>query len=602
MREFFEDLRRVTTTERVLPRLLAAWCWVAALISWRSGSFTKLEFGQNLSLIVVLLCAVAFFLLFSAAAALSPAWHVDSLLLFGSALVLSIRWLWLYDGDQSFLFLLAVCAVLCLLAIYALNVNENRIASFSVSGRTVAILTVCAGLVSFAVIATVTCLRYKTFSSPNFDFGLFCNMFYNMKETGEPLITSERDRLLSHFAVHISPVYYLLLPFYWLFPSPLTLQIGQAAVLALGVIPVWLLAKHFRLSGKVTVLAVLLYAFYPAVSTGCFYDLHENCFLPLFLLLTFLFYEKRKYIPMYLSALLVLSVKEDAFVYLAIFGVFVMLSERNWLHGGVLTALSLGYFMLCGHLLQKYGLGMMVNRFDNLIYEEDAGLLGAVKTALINPGFLLTQLFTTSGGTWEKIVYFLQIFLPLGFLPFCSKKASRWLLLAPLLVNLLTYYPYQYDLGFQYHFGIAAFLVYAMLKNLPELAPVTRRSLLCIAAVGCLCVYFSSVVPRLDSYVSRWVNHKESYAAMEATLETVPDDASVACSTFLLAHISDRDEIYEVEYHEYKTDVEYVVLDARYESAESYKRFYLSRGYTVDENSTEAILILKKGADTPPTA
>jgi hypothetical protein len=104
------------------------------------------------------------------------------------------------------------------------------------------------GLMSATVIAVTTCMRYLTFTSPNFDFGLFVNMFHNMKETGLPLISSERDVLLSHFVVHISPTCYLLLPFYALFPSAMTLQIGQAVILASGIIPAILIARHYKLS------------------------------------------------------------------------------------------------------------------------------------------------------------------------------------------------------------------------------------------------------------------------------------------------------------------------------------------------------------------
>ena len=39
-----------------------------------------------------------------------------------------------------------------------------------------------------------------------------------------------------------------------------------------------------------------------------------------------------------------------------------------------------------------------------------------------------------------------------------ARRPGRLLLLAPLLLNLLTQYRYQYDIGFQYSFGIAAFL------------------------------------------------------------------------------------------------------------------------------------------------
>jgi uncharacterized membrane protein len=226
------------------------------------------------------------------------------------------------------------------------------------------ILATVAGLVCFGVIALLGVLRYKTFASPNFDFGIWCNMFHNMKETGLAMVTCERDMLLSHFAVHISPVYYLLLPFYCLFPSPLTLQIGQAVVLAAGVIPVFLLARHFKLPNHITVLCTMLYAFFPVITTGCSFDLHENCFLPLLLLLTFYFYEIKKPIPMYVCAILVLSVKEDAAIYLLFFALFLLVGERKYLHGGILAAMAVGYFLLCGYLLETTGTGMMSNRYE----------------------------------------------------------------------------------------------------------------------------------------------------------------------------------------------------------------------------------------------
>ena len=457
------------------------------------------------------------------------------------------------------------------------------------------VLASLAGIVCFGGIAMIGYFRYKSFASPNFDFGIWANMFHNMKETGLATVTCERDQLLSHFAVHISPVYYLLLPFYCLFPSPVTLQIAQAVVLAAGVVPVFLLARHFKFSNQQTVLVCMLYAFLPVISTGCSYDLHENCFLPLFLLFTFYFYEIKKPIPMYISAILVLSVKEDAAIYLLFFALFLLISERKYLHGGILAALSIVYFLLCGYLLETTGTGMMTNRFDNLIYDSEDGLVGAIKTILVNPGYILTQLFTHKDATWDKVMYFIYMLLPLGMLPFATKKPSRWLLIAPMLINLLTMYVYQSNIGFQYHFGIAAFLVYAMLKNLPEVAPDVRRTLLSIAAAACLCSYLITAVPLIQPRIEKWKTDKDKFEQMEAFLEeNVPDDVSVAASTYLLPHIADRSEIYEVHYHKNKPDIEYVVLDSRYASHKPFYEAYLAQGYTVVAQLDTRILVLKQ--------
>lgn len=591
----YQRLHSAFTPERVICRLIAAWACFAMLILL-GGQFSDLSYAQDTSLLTVALSVAGMFLLLSVVAFWLRGFQTDSwfLLLFSGICVFD--WLATYNvSKQSVFFRFAVAAVFCLFVLYAVHANKELLQKWQPGKRTIVIVTVVAGLLSCTVIAVITCLRYVTFASPNFDFGLFCNMFHNMAKSGMPLVTSERDQLLSHFAVHISPVYYLFLPFYWLFSSPLTLQIGQAVVLAAGIIPVILLARHFKLSGKLTVAVAFLYAFYPALTSGCFYDLHENCFLPLCLLCTFLFYEKRRWIPMYISAVLVLSVKEDAAIYLLFFALFILLSEQhNWRHGLSLLVLSIGYFILCGYLLETYGTGMMINRFNNLIYDSDDGLLGAVKTALVNPGYLLTQLFATTDATWGKISYLLQLLLPLGLLPFCTKKPSRWMLTAPLLINLLTTYVYQYNLDFQYHFGITAFLFYALLKNLPELHAPTRNTLISIGAAVCCCFYIATAVPKLNNYVTRWNNGHETYAKMEALLDTIPEDASVACSTFLLAHIADRSEIYELYYHGYRDDVDYIAVDLRYSDGKDYINAYKIQDYEIVAEEEGLIAILKR--------
>lgn len=598
MKDFLmRGIRAAFSWERVFWRLIASWFAFVVLILWLYGEgFSDIDYALEFGLVPVFLIIIGFFVLFSALGTLLQEMHTDSWLLLLTSSICVFTWLLEFEHKtDEYLFFIGVVAVYALIVISFLRQNAALLATIELGKRTVWIVGVFAAVVACAILASITCLRYKTFSSPNFDFGLFCNMFYNMKETGQPLVTSERDRLLSHFAVHISPIFYLLLPLYWIFPYPETLQIGQALFLLAGVVPVILLCRHFKLSGKMTCLLSLLYAFYPALSTGCFYDIHENCFLPFFLLWTFYFFEKKKYIPMYLSAICVLAVKEDAAIYLLLFALFVLLSERNYLHGAALAVLSVSYFGLAYYILQTYGTGVLSNRFNNLIYDQDAGIFGVVKLALINPGYLLTQLFTTSKGSWDKVVFFLQMLLPLGFLPFCTKKASRWILLTPILINMLSHYQYLYDLGFQYHFAVTAFLFYAVIKNLPELSSPTRQNLLGLAAAACCCLYLVTVIPKLSTYTERWEKNQETYEQMEEILDTIPEDASVNCSSFLLAHMADRDEIYEVNYHENKPDVDFVVLDIRSNNQIKTQLAYLNEGYTVWAEYEDLILILKRG-------
>lgn len=649
-KKYISALGDTFTWERVICRLLAAWCTFAAINLFKTeGDFFKLSFSQDTSLTKVFLFTVLIFIGYAGISYLFNAFvhrelESDSWFLILAATFCVTRWLSVYDGhwlktakpDERenivFLFMMAVIVVYSLFVVYFIRKNDFLWHIWQPGKKTVWATAIVCGVVCGFVIAAITCYRYLTFSSPNFDFGLFVNMFHNMKETGLPLSTAERDVLLSHFVVHISPIYYVLLPFYFIFPSPLTLQIGQAVVLASGVIPVMLLCRHFKLSGKVTMLMTLIYALYPALSGGCFYDIHENCFLTPLLLWMFYFFEREKYPYMYLFAFLTLMVKEDAAIYVILFALFVLLSKKKFLHGSILMVGALAYFGLALGILEatsaKYAelyadatpnpaiSGPMINRFNNLIFDSADGLIGVIKTALVNPGYLLTQLFTTSTNGWEKFMYFFQIFLPLGFLPFCSKKASRWLLIVPVLMNMLTNYQYQYDITFQYHFGITAFLVYVTIMNLPDLKAPNRRNLISIGAAACCCMYLVSVLPKLNTYQDKWEAGKDTYQRMDEILDTIPKDASVTCSSFLLAHLADRDEIYEIKYHlkalkkesdvktvddfqDFDGPTDYIIFDYRSSLSKLDKlrmQIYLDNGYVVKEEHKGMILILEKGS------
>lgn len=449
-----------------------------------------------------------------------------------------------------------------------------------------------------AVVGAIGVMRYLNYSAPNFDFGIFSQAFADMVKTGAPVTTVERDGSLSHFAVHVSPILYLLLPFYFLFRTPITLAVGQAAILYSGVVPLLLVARRRGLSKWSLVLLSLAYSAYPAIGTGCFYDFHENCFLLPLLLFTFWFSECRRPIPFFIFACLTLTVKEDAFVYLAIFALFLLLSEKRWRTALPLFALSLGYFLLVSHLLQTYGEGVMSWRYSNLTRDGE-GLFGVVLTVFGNPGYALTQLFSTTAGDGAKFRYLGTLLLPLLCLPCVTRRASRWILLSPLLLNLLTTYVYQPDVNFQYSFGIIAFLLYAAVLNLSELPRPAAFGGVALSAVACAVAFSILVLPMIQANARPLRDHGDRFAVMTETLDAIPRDASVAATTFLVPHLSDHTELYETYYHvengRIKTDCDYYAFDLRYGAGEKAERqiaYLLSHGYVEYIRHDGAILVL----------
>ena len=488
-------------------------------------------------------------------------------------------------------FWLVLCALWAALLAYALEKRGGL--SRRLSGRG-AVLCIVGAAAAFAVLVGVTgALRYLTFRAPNFDFGIFAQLFEGMKRTGLPVTTCERDRLLSHFAVHLSPILYLLLPVYCLFPSPVTLQVAQAAVLASAAAPMALLCRRYGLSPAKTTLLASVALFHPAVICGVNYDFHENCFLLPLLLWLFYSFEQGKLLPAFLCAALVLAVKEDAAVYIAFFALFVLLDKKRFAPGLGLLALSLAWFWLALRLLTVYGEGVMTNRYGSYIAAE-GGLWEAVQNALRDPAFVLTQLFAEAdGGHAGKLLYALQLFVPLGLLPFGVKKPSRLLLLLPaVLVNFMTVYVYQYDIGFQYSFGSAAFLLYLSAINCAEMKPAPARLAVAASAVACLLFTVQNTLPRAAEYGRYYAGHRTDFAIMEEYLASLPKDASVACSTMLVAHLADREILYETYYHDPATGEppDFVIFTA--DDGDEALAPYFAAGYSQSASVTNGDTVL----------
>lgn len=499
---------------------------------------------------------------------------------------------------KEFYYVLLLCCLWAILLQYYNRHGWLRFKKPFTKKKTVILITVSA-ILFFGIVGGSGVLRYLTFHCPNFDFGIFSQMFYNMKHSLQPLTTCERDRLLSHFAVHLSPILYLLLPVYSLFTSPITLQLAQAAILASAVIPLALLCRKFGLSYTRTAVMALILLCYPAVACGTNYDFHENCFLLPLLLWLFYAYETRRLWMMALFVALVLMVKEDAAIYIAFFALYVFLNGKRYLQGSLLFVGAGAYFLCAVLFLTVRGEGVMIGRYDNFIV-GDGTLLQAIKNVLVNPGYALLQMLRDEDGdNMPKLLFLLQMAIPLAFIPFGVKCPAQLLLVLPmLLINFMTLYVYQYDIGFQYSFGSSAFLFYLSVINVGEMKPKTGRMLLSIAGVAGIMLFFSLPFSRFTGYVKDYRENIETYRAMEQALREIPSDGSVACTTMLLAHMSERDIIYETHYHKPAENekLDYIILDARYDVDEPLEN-YQTLGYrivrTVEHNGEKLLIILQ---------
>ncbi len=513
-------------------------------------------------------------------------------------------------GNFTWGFCIACLAVTAGLLVYALfGRRKDKLPKRAKKGKKIWYFPVAIIAVAFfSYVAAWTVCRFLSFVNSTYDFGIFTQMFHNMKESGAPMTTLERSKPLSHFQVHFSPIYYVMLPFYWLFPSPVTLQILQAAVLASAVIPLYKLARLHSLSGlQGLILCAVLLAF-PAFSGGASYDLHENCFLTPLILWLFYAVDAQNRKLSVLFAALTLTVKEDAAVYVAVIALWMLLRRKeDRIFATALLCGALAWFFAVTAYLEHFGDGVMSNRYENFMYDGSSSLLTVIKAVILCPMKLLYESFEP-----EKTDFICQTLLPLAFLPFLTRKFERFLLLIPyFLVNLMSDYPYQHDIFFQYTYGPTAFLLYLTAVNIADFPKKRLRIVpVSIALIFGTCIFNKTVKPVAQRATERYASYSEYYDTVREALELVPDGASVTATAFYTPHLSEREVLYDVLHctPEQLESTEYVVLqvDAKNEYAnynshellhDGYENlvFFLERrGYTLEYELENVLTIYKK--------
>lgn len=501
---------------------------------------------------------------------------IVAVFLFAVLAVLSLQ------ASYTLAFLCACALILLILVFYAIfGWDESRepVGKKEKDNPIWLCLTAAFSIVFFLFVSIWTVSRVNSFCTPSFDFGIFSQMFYNMKESGLPMTTVERDGLLSHFNVHMSPIYYLMLPFYCIVPTPATLQVLQAAVITSAVIPLWLIGKNRGLSALQRMLLCAVLLLYPAFSGATSYDIHENCFLTP-LLLWLLYGIDKKNIPITaVAAVLTLTVKEDAAVYVGIIAVYLLLrtalrfQKGDWwgiIAGGSMLVGALVYFFTVTGYLAESGDGVMTYRYDNFIYDDSGSLVTVIKAVLMNP---MKALFECVDG--EKLKFIGQTMVPLLGLPLLTRRFERYILLIPyVLINLMSDYRYQHDIMFQYTFGSTACLMYLVAVNLADLKIAWMRLAALAAAVAVSFGFFNSlIVPVAKTYPEYCEKYAGYYDEVRQVLDTVPEGASVTATTFYTTYLSQREVLYDIMYcsREHLLSTEYVVLNVT--ASSNYKKY-----------------------------
>ena len=198
-----------------------------------------------------------------------------------------------------------------------------------------------------------------------------------------------------------------------------------------------------------------------------------------------------------------------------------------------------------------------------------------------------------------------------GFVPLWTRRYALNFLLIPLvLVNLLSNWPYQFDIGFQYHYGTSALLFIILAVTVGEFArrryrPQFKTVLLALVLIGSLVFSMTYTLPRLrekkaraDDYLA---TQKQQADEILDYVTDLPKDQTYLTNTMLGAAFGKHPFVYELDNLHLDdfdfSQIDCIVMDARFafgEREQERLRFVVETyGFEVD-TAYAPVLVFKQ--------
>ncbi|MDP8224425.1 MAG: DUF2079 domain-containing protein [Candidatus Lernaella stagnicola] len=410
-----------------------------------------------------------------------------------------------------------------------------------------------------AVVGTGAVARHLTFGSHAYDLGVMYEPLW--KTLHGHFHYSVLAGEVSGFAIHIQPIFFLLLPFLALWESPVTLLIIQTVALALAIVPLTLLARRL-LRSEVLQVAVLIafVSYFPYRHIGLWDYHHVVLAVPLLLAaLVALEQERWRWFAAFLG--LALFTKETVALPVFCFGIALVMHKRRRV-GALVAAAAAVYFVLVVHFVPHW-LGvekLAMDQFDYLGDSTVAILLSPIQRPAVFWGELLNR---------HTLLYVWQLLGPLGFLP----VLAPWMLLPVVPVfaylalsggtNKLTIEHHDISL-------VLPFVYYALILGLARVeawlavgeieAPrwwKSRTAVAVLLVVASLLFYGKSDLYRMRSY--RMTPHKKHVRMLIE--QFIPPDAGVAANTCIVPHLLNRQKVYLIPRQ--PPTVQYIFFDTK---------------------------------------
>jgi uncharacterized membrane protein len=390
------------------------------------------------------------------------------------------------------------------------------------------------------ILGTLTWAQQSNFGTYGFDMGLYDQGIWLLSRFEEPFLTG---RGLNFFAHHVNPITLLFVPAYWLGAGPHFLYLVETVWMALGAVPVWLLARDRLGSSWLGVALGTAFLLNPSLEWINWFQFHPDALVITPLLFAYWLARRRRWGWFSVAVVAALACKEDAALAVAVLGLLLLLrGERR--AGAITAAAGVGWFLIATNVIIPLAGGGTGPYYYQQFFPGFGDSAGAIVGNLIFHPSRIVHLATQA----DRLAYYRQVLAPVAFLPLAAP-----LVLAiggpQALVNVASAHAPTHDARFQYTAIVLAAVFLATVEAIALLgrAPGVRRFLVGLVAATALAtnVAWSPSPLGVHYRTGIWVEPRPRLAAVNRVIELLPGDASVSASDLFMPHLTHRVRIYE---------------------------------------------------------
>ncbi len=382
--------------------------------------------------------------------------------------------------------------------------------------------------------------RHDHYGSNGYDLGIFDQTVWGYSRF--EFIPNTILRLPNALGDHFHPILMTLAPLYWIWDDARVLLIAQAALIALAGLPIFFWAREQLGTAAAYAFEVAYLAFW-GVLGGDIFDFHELAFAAPIVSFALYATVTRRWRLLWAMAVLGCLTREDVTLAFVGLGLYLLLQRRVRLGGALIAATFVWFIVAVKFVIPALADGPYQQWYYTRLGDGPAG---AAVHVVLHPTDTIRLFFTPR----DKLLALFNLFAPWLALPLASPLAVA--MLPPLAARFLSDKPSHWaPQGFHYSLVLAPMLAFAAIDGAARVSRLAeRRATLVPAAVGAVVLlaglYFSFLRLKPLDELRRYTS-SDQIQAIDQCLRTIAPGASVAATSALVPHLSERRRIFVVD-------------------------------------------------------